>query len=96
MNITEQLTKVEDTVLEGLTTLQTQLVDVNTKVAERVQGVNLPIPEVEPVIPPAEAVARYYDFAGKVMTANRKFAEQVVSVWYPAKAVKKTTAKASK
>lgn len=101
MNMTEQLTKIEDRFFEGLTDLQTQLVEANTKVADRIHEMEIPAPEVEPVIAPADAVARYYDFAGKLMDANRKFVEQIVSVWYPAPAAKKaaarkTTAKASK
>ena len=96
MNITEQLTKVEDRFFEGLEDLQTQLIEANTKVADRIHEMEIPAPEIEPVIAPADAVARYYDFAGKLMETNRKFAEQIVSVWYPAKAATKTTAKASK
>jgi hypothetical protein len=106
MNVTEQLTEVEDRFFEGLSDLQTQLIEANTKVADRIQEMEIPSPDVEPVIAPADAVARYYDFAGKLMDANRKFVEQMVSVWYPAPvakktavkktAVRKTTAKASK
>lgn len=93
MNVTEQLTEVEDRFFEGLSDLQTQLVEANTKVADRIHEMELPSPDVEPVIDPADAVARYYDFAGKLMDANRKFVEQMVSVWYPAPVAKKTVAK---
>ena len=93
MNLTEQLTEVEDRFFEGLTDLQTQLIEANTKVADRVHEMDIPAPDVEPVIAPADAVARYYDFAGKLMDANRKFVEQIVSVWYPAPVAKKTVAK---
>ena len=106
MNVTEQLTEVEDRFFEGLSDLQTQLIEANTKVADRIQEMEIPSPDVEPVIAPVDAVARYYDFAGKLMDANRQFVEQMVSVWYPAPvakktavkktAVRKTTAKASK
>lgn len=93
MNMTEQLTKVEDRFFEGLTDLQEQLIEANTKVADRVHEMDVPTPDVEPVIAPADAVARYYDFAGKLMETNRKFVEQIVSVWYPAPVAKKTAAK---
>ena len=93
MNLTEQLTEVEDRFFEGLSDLQTQLIEANTKVADRIQEMEIPSPDVEPVIAPADAVARYYDFAGKLMDANRKFVEQMVSVWYPAPVAKKTAAK---
>ena len=93
MNVTEQLTEVEDRFVEGLSDLQTQLVEANTKVADRIHEMELPSPDVEPAIDPADAVARYYDFAGKLMDANRKFVEQTVSVWYPAPVAKKTVAK---
>ena len=93
MNLTEQLTEVEDRFFEGLSDLQTQLIEANTKVADRIHEMEIPAPEVEPVIAPADAVARYYDFAGKLMDANRTFVEQLVSVWYPAPAAKKTVAK---
>jgi hypothetical protein len=93
MNVTEQLTEVEDRFFEGLTNLQTQFVEANTKVADRIHDLDLPTPDVEPVIAPADAVARYYDFAGKLMDSNRKFVEQMISVWYPAPAAKATTAK---
>jgi len=93
MNITEQLTKVEDRFFEGLEDLQTQLIEANTKVADRIHEMEIPAPEIEPVIAPADAVARYYDFAGKLMETNRKFVEQIVSVWYPAPTAKKTAAK---
>ena len=95
MNMTEQLTKVEERFFEGLTDLQEQLIEANTKAADRIHEIDLPSPEIEPVIAPADAVARYYDFAGKLMEANRTFVEQLVSVWYPApakKAAVKTTA----
>lgn len=94
MNMNEQLTKVEDRFFEGLDDLQTQFVEANTKVADRIHELDIPTPDVEPVITPTDAVARYYDFAGKLMDANRKFVEQLVSVWYPAPA-KKTEAKAA-
>ena len=93
MNVTEQLTEVEDRFFEGLTNLQTQLIEANTKVADRIHELDIPAPDVEPVIAPADAVARYYDFADKLMNANRKFVEQIVSVWYPAPVAKKTVAK---
>ena len=95
MNVTEQLTEVEDRFFEGLSNLQTQFVEANTKVADRIHEIDIPTPEVEPIIAPADAVARYYDFAGKLMDTNRKFVEQLVSVWYPAPAAKKTVAKAT-
>jgi len=93
MNLTEQLTQVEDRFFEGLSDLQTQLIDANTKVADRIHEMDIPSPDVEQVIVPADAVARYYDFAGKLMDANRKFVEQIVSVWYPAPVAKKPVAK---
>ena len=93
MNLTEQLTEVEDRFFEGLSDLQTQLIEANTKVADRVHEMDIPSPDVEQVIVPADAVARYYDFAGKLMDANRKFVEQIVTVWYPAPVAKKTPAK---
>ena len=92
MNLTEQLTEVEDRFFEGLSDLQTQLIEANTKVADRIHEMELPAPDVEPVIAPVDAVARYYDFAGKLMDANRTFVEQIISVWYPAPAAKQTVA----
>jgi hypothetical protein len=92
--MTKQLTEVEERILDGLTSLQDQLVEANTKAADRLHELSLPTPDVKPVIEPSEAVARYYDFAGKLMDANRKFAEQVVAAWYPAtKTTKQAPAK---
>ena len=95
--MTEQLTEAEARILEGLATLHEQLVEVNEQAAERLQQLSVPTPEVEPLIEPADAIAHYYDFAGKVLEANRKFAEQVVKAWYPApRPAKKTTASKSR
>jgi hypothetical protein len=96
MTVNEQITEAEERILEGITSLHEQLVEANAQAAERLAELRLPAPDVEPAVEPAAAVAHYYDFAGKLLDANRKFAEQVVTAWYPATkaAPKRSAAKA--
>jgi hypothetical protein len=84
MTMTEQITEAEERILESITALHEQLVEANNQAAERLQELRVPTPAADLPIKPADAVAHYYDFAGKLLDANRKFAEQVVAAWYPA------------
>lgn len=84
MTVTDQITEAEERILEGITSLHEQLVEANNQAAERLRELRLPTPDVEPTIDPGDAVKHYYDFAGKLLEANRKFAEQVVAAWTPA------------
>ena len=83
MTVNEQITEAEERILEGITSLHEQLVEANKQAAERLQELRLPTPDAEPTIDPGDAVKHYYDFAGKLLDANRKFAEQVVATWTP-------------
>lgn len=84
MTANEQITDVEQKLLDGITTLHEQLLEANEQAAERLQEIQFPGAGVEPPIKPAEAVAHYYDFAGRLLDANRTFAEKLVATWYPA------------
>ena len=94
--MTEQITEVETRFLDGLTSIHEQLIEANAQAADRVHELSVPTPEVEIAIEPAEAVAHYFDFTTKLLEANRKFTEQLVATWYPAKPAKKVTRSTAK
>jgi hypothetical protein len=96
--IEQQIQKVQSQALETLTATQQRLLDVNVKVAEvvkdRVGAVKVPFAAALPQ--PAEGIKMYFDFAGKVMAANRSFAERAVAAWtQPTPAPKATASKAT-
>lgn len=95
MTMTEQITEVETRILDGLTSIHEQLIEANVQAAERIHELSIPAPDVDVAIEPAEAVANYYDFAGKILEANRTFAEQLVAAWAPAKPAKKAATRST-
>ena len=94
----QQIQKVQSQALGTLTSTQERILDVNVKVAEavkdRVGAVKVPFATALPQ--PTEGVKMYFDFAAKVMAANRSFAERAVAAWtQPATAPKATAPKAT-
>lgn len=93
--ITHQMDEAEARILDGMDSLEGRMVDMNARTADALHDVRVNTPDVELPFSPENAVARYYDFAGKVLESNRKFVQEIVKVWYPApkKAAKKAPAK---
>ena len=83
MALMDQITKVQGQTLDTIADSQKRALDVNEKVAEvlkdRVPAVKLPFVAVLPS--PADGVKLYFDFAGKLLAGNRKFAENMVAAW---------------
>jgi len=83
MALITRIEKVQGQALETLTDSQKRVLEFNEKVADamkdRVRPAKLPFAKVLPT--PAEGVKLYFDFAGKLLATNRKFAETFVKAW---------------
>jgi hypothetical protein len=90
MAFIDQIEKAQGQALNTLTEGQQRALEVNGRMADvlkgRVPQAKFPFAGVLPT--PSEGIKLYFDFAGKVMAKNRKFAEQFVDAWdiAPAKA----------
>lgn len=94
MTDNERLEEAEADFLEGLSNLHSQVIEANEQAAERLAELSELAPPAPDGLPdPAEAVKRYYDFAAKLLEANRSFTEQIVAAWTPAKPKRKPAAK---
>ena len=96
MNATDTMIDVEAQVLDGLSNLHTQIIDANQSAYDRFNNVLESVPKMPemPDMAGAESVKRSYEFAGKVLTAQRDFVEQMVSVWCPGASAGATKTKA--
>lgn len=81
----DRLEEAETEVLDGLSSLHQQLIDANERAADQLAELREWGGSAPKALDPGAAVQRYYDFAGKLLEANRSFAEQIIAVWYPAK-----------
>jgi hypothetical protein len=100
MAIIDQIEKAQGQALDALVDSQKRALDLNERLADAVKGrvpaVKLPFQSVLPS--PAEGIKLYFDFAGKLLATNRKFAESVISAWSqpePKPAAKTTRTKAA-
>jgi len=90
MAFIDTIEKVQTQALNTIADGQQRALEVNERVADavkdRVPQPKLPFATALPS--PAEGVKLYFDFAGKLLAKNRKFAEQWVGAWEttPAKA----------
>lgn len=106
LNVTEFAAATEERVLTGVKASQALVIDglknaialadrvVPTQVSDRVEGQVKTLPAASPVVNGA------FDFAGKLLAAQRDFAGEIVEIFQPAPAPKKaapkkTTAKKS-
>ena len=104
MTVLEQISGAQERVLTDVQTAQTRMVEMNQRFADAAEKflpkVELPstdsFPSVDDLPKREELVSTYFDFAAKMMAANRTFVEQIVGVWAPAetKATKSAKAKA--
>lgn len=84
MTDTEKLQEAESDFLEGLGNLHSQVIEANQQAAERLSELSEWAPPAPEGLPdPSEAVKHYYDFAAKLLEANRAFSEQLVATWVP-------------
>ena len=97
MDATDTMIDVEAQVLDVLSNLHTQIIDANRSAYNRFNDLleSLPKTPEMPHMAGAESVKRSYEFAGKVLTAQRGFVEQMVSVWYPGASAGATKTKAT-
>jgi hypothetical protein len=87
MTVMEQLSEAQDRVLEDVKTAQARVVEANERFIETagqwLPKVELPRPESINIELPTreELVASYFDFASRMLEANRTFVEQLFGVW---------------
>jgi hypothetical protein len=81
--------ELQDQVLDAVRKSQETMVDAIRTWAGTVQAITTSLPEV-PSVPfadklpnPGELVASAYDFAGQLLTAQRKFAQDVIDATAP-------------
>jgi hypothetical protein len=79
---TEQLTKVQEWVLETMKANQDRVVELNGKLASLVERApKVKVPFANQLPDQKTVVSRYFDFVAKSTEANRDFAEAIVDVW---------------
>jgi hypothetical protein len=101
MTVMEQLSEAQDRVIEDVKTAQARVVEANERFIETagqwMPKVELPSAETISVELPKreDLVASYFDFASRMLEANRTFVEQLLGVWNTpqAKPVKTTRAR---
>lgn len=88
MAVMDQVLDMQERMLEGVVDAQSRIVDLTGQLVEatgNLPTMDLPanewMPNMDEALPLDEMVGNYFDFAGKVMDANRSFMEQLVSVW---------------
>ncbi len=89
--MTEELQKVQDRATEGLETVQTQVLEMNKRMAKALSKI---VPESAslPTLPfagslphPTKVFERGMDVASKVIEANKAFALNLAEAWRPEK-----------
>src|ERR1700694_3127128 len=81
---TDQMTKVEEWVLDKMKANQARVVDLNSKVASLVEKLpKVKVPFANQLPDQRAVVTRYFDFVAKSTEANRDFAEAIVGAWSP-------------
>jgi hypothetical protein len=102
MTVMEQLSEAQDRVLQDVKTAQARVVEANERFIETagqwLPKVELPRADAVPAVElpkREELVASYFDFASRMLEANRTFVEQLFGVWNaqvkPAKATRART-----
>jgi hypothetical protein len=99
MKVIDQINESQDRALSDLETAQARLVELNERLAETASRwmpkVELPTVDTDVELPQGQdLVANYFDFAGKVLAANRAFVETLVGVWAPTQPKPVTRARA--
>jgi hypothetical protein len=90
---TEQLTKVEDRILEALSTIQKPVLDAVRSLAERADGRIPEVPRPEAVPPVDELVLARYDFAERLLANQRAFTTALFEALKPSTPASKPTTK---
>ena len=89
MKVMDQINENQERMLSDLETAQARLVELNERLAETTKQwmpkVELPTVDTDVELPKGQdLVASYFEFAGKMLSANRAFVESLVGVWAPA------------
>lgn len=98
MTVMDKVIELQDRVLSDMQKMQTQIVDLNKKAFEAtasLPAIELPgwVPQVDDAPKPETVVGNGFDFAGKLLAANRDFSEAIVGVWTAERPVEKADAK---
>ena len=119
MAVMDQVTDLQERMLEGVVDAQSRIIDMNSQLVEAagsLPSIDLPmadlpladlpmaewLPKMDETPALDQMVGNYFDFAGKLMDANRSFMEQLVATWAqsddkaPAKAKTQAPVKAKK
>jgi hypothetical protein len=104
MSVMEQVMDMQDRVLSDMQSMQERVIDLNKRAIEATSSLpsldfsSMPamswVPDLDEA-PKADAlVSNYFEFAGKMLEANRAFTQQLVGTWVDVTPA--GTAKASK
>ena len=77
MTVMDKVIELQDRVLSDMQNMQTQIVDLNKRAFEATAS----LPAFELPGWAETVVGNGYDFAGKLLAANRDFTEAIVGVW---------------
>jgi hypothetical protein len=88
MKVLDQINETQERVLSDLETAQARLVELNERFVETTRQwlpkVEMPTIDTDVELPKGkELVASYFEFADKMLAANRAFVESLVGVWAP-------------
>lgn len=88
MTATDQITDVQERVLDGFESAQARILEMNTNLADAVNGVIdtegfrvRRLPGMGELPPASELIDRYYDFATRLAEINRAFYKEMVRTW---------------
>jgi hypothetical protein len=93
MAVMDQVIDLQERMLDGVADAQARILDLNVQLVEatgNLPSLDLPkadlpmaewLPKMEDGLAVDQMVGNYFDFAGKLMDANRSFMEQLVTAW---------------
>ncbi|MFN0092077.1 MAG: hypothetical protein ACKVWR_17685 [Acidimicrobiales bacterium] len=83
--ITETVTAAQTAALDLMGSVQAKLIDLNREAASTLGAVAQPLPfaSLIPGFDSRDLVAQSFDFAAKVLDANRTFATELLAAWAP-------------
>jgi hypothetical protein len=83
MAVIDTIREAQERSIEGITSAQERLAELNEQVAENVLNAvpSFDNPFAEYLPSPSELVDSYFDFVGKLYEANRAFTERLTKAW---------------
>jgi len=94
----QQVLDMQAQTIDQMKAMQTQALEMNSRMAETIMGVmpEMPAPFAEYLPDPVEMTANYFDFMGEMRDANREFMQSWIAAWTPNDKVVKAPAKSAK